>query len=129
MNRSEPRYEPPCEPVPGKDWNDAVRQGAAPLAAIDAAWAGADARRALSPFKSLAEFCAEYEPLAYAIEPIVRSRSIYTLTARTGHGKTGFMVSAAFAVSRDLPAILGRRSSPGGSFTSRRKTPTTCACA
>ena len=41
-------------------------------------------RRSTAPkLKTAAAFCAEYVPLSYAVEPIIRSRSIYTLTART----------------------------------------------
>ena len=35
-------------------------------------------------FKSAATFAAEYVPLRYTIEPILRSASIYTITAKTG---------------------------------------------
>jgi RecA-family ATPase len=46
-------------------------------------------------------------PLAYAIEPILRASSLYTLTARTGHGKTAFLVVAALAIATGRPDILG----------------------
>jgi hypothetical protein len=59
-------------------------------------------------FKSAAAFCAEYVPLNYTIEGIVRSASLYTLTARTGAGKTAFNVVAALAVATGRPDILGR---------------------
>lgn len=58
-------------------------------------------------FKSAAAFCAEYTPLSYAIEPIVRSSSLYTLTAKTGAGKTAFLVVAALAIATGRPDILG----------------------
>jgi hypothetical protein len=57
--------------------------------------------------KTAADFAAEYTPLSYAIEPIVRSRSIYTLTAKTGVGKTAFLVATALAVSSGNGGILG----------------------
>ena len=38
--------------------------------------------------KNAAAFAAEYVPLRYTIEPIIRSASIYTNTAKTGAGKT-----------------------------------------
>jgi hypothetical protein len=41
-------------------------------------------------FKSVAKFCNEYVPLSYAIEGLVRSASLYTLTARTGDGIGSF---------------------------------------
>ena len=52
-------------------------------------------------FKTLAEFCREYVPLAYAVEPLLRTSALYTLTARTGHGKTAFLIVAAWQL---LPA-------------------------
>jgi hypothetical protein len=57
-------------------------------------------------FKTFVDFCHEYQPLAYAIEPILRTSSLYTLTARTGHGKTAFLVIAAFAVATGRRDIL-----------------------
>jgi hypothetical protein len=64
-------------------------------------------RRSPAKVKTVAEFCAEYSPLTYAIEPTVRSRSLYTLTARTGAGKTAFMVASALAVATGRNDILG----------------------
>jgi hypothetical protein len=59
----------------------------------------------LVSFKTLAQFVAEYVPLDYTVEPIVRAGSLYTVTATTGTGKTGLMVIMALAVEtgrRDL---------------------------
>jgi hypothetical protein len=50
-------------------------------------------------FKPVAEFCGEYEPLAYVIEGVLRSGSLYTLTAKTGTGKTALNVMVALAVA------------------------------
>jgi len=58
-------------------------------------------------FKTLAEFCREFEPPSYTIEPFLRSSSLYTLTARTGHGKTALLIAAMFAVATGRPDILG----------------------
>jgi hypothetical protein len=57
--------------------------------------------------KTAEAFCREYVPLNYVIEPIIRSNALYTLTARTGHGKTGFLIAAALAVASDRADILG----------------------
>jgi len=57
--------------------------------------------------KTAATFVAEYVPLSYAIEPIVRSSSLYTLTAKTGTGKTAWLVMVALAVATDRKEILG----------------------
>ena len=59
-------------------------------------------------FRSAAAFVAEYIPLSYAIEGIVRSSSLYTLTARTGAGKTAFLIVAALAVATGRADIIGR---------------------
>jgi 5S rRNA maturation endonuclease (ribonuclease M5) len=57
-------------------------------------------------FKELAAFCGEYVPLAYAIEPIIRASSLYTLTARTGHGKTAFLVIVSLAIGTGRADVL-----------------------
>jgi uncharacterized membrane protein len=59
-------------------------------------------------FKSAADFADEYVPLAYAIEPLIRSASLYTLTAKTGAGKTALNIIAALAVATGRQDILGR---------------------
>jgi hypothetical protein len=63
--------------------------------------------------KSIGEFCAEYQPLSYAIEEIVRTSSIYALTAVTGSGKTSFLVIAALAIGTARSDLLGREVKPG----------------
>jgi RecA-family ATPase len=57
--------------------------------------------------KTAAAFCSEYVPLSYAVEPLIRSRSLYTLTAKTGAGKTALLVAAGLAVSAGRCDILG----------------------
>jgi hypothetical protein len=64
-------------------------------------------------FKNAATFCAEYVPLAYTIEGLVRTSSLYTLTAKTGHGKTAFNVVTALAVATGRTDILGREVARG----------------
>ncbi|RYB01301.1 AAA family ATPase, partial [Lichenibacterium ramalinae] len=59
------------------------------------------------PLKRLDAFLAEYEPLEYAVEPIVRTGSLYTLTARTGAGKTAWLISLALALATGRRDILG----------------------
>ncbi len=69
-----------------------------------------EAGRSSAPlvFKSAARFCAEYVPLDYTVEPIIRSASLYTNTAKTGAGKTAFNVIAALAVATGRSDILNR---------------------
>jgi hypothetical protein len=64
-------------------------------------------------FKSVASFCAEYVPLDYSIDGLVRTASLYTLTARTGAGKTAFNVAAALANATGRSDILGREVAKG----------------
>lgn len=65
------------------------------------------ASRSAVSFKDAADFCAEYVPLAYTIEPMIRSGSLYTLTAKTGAGKTAWLISAALAIVAGRKDILG----------------------
>ena len=58
-------------------------------------------------FKPIGEFLAEYVPLSYAVEPIVRSGSLYTLTARTGAGKTALFIVMALAIAAGRSDLLG----------------------
>ena len=57
-------------------------------------------------FKRLDVFLSEYVPLSYVIEPIVRTGSLYSLTAKTGAGKTAWMIAAALAVATGREDIL-----------------------
>jgi hypothetical protein len=59
-------------------------------------------------FKTARDFCAEFVPPSYAIEPFVRSGSIYTVTAKTGSGKTALLNTTALAVATGRNDILGR---------------------
>jgi len=72
-------------------------------------WSPNGARSPGQPiFQPLDNFVRAYEPLSYVIDGVVRSGSLYTLTARTGHGKTGILVGAALAIATGNPDILGR---------------------
>jgi energy-coupling factor transporter ATP-binding protein EcfA2 len=59
-------------------------------------------------FKTLADFCAEYVPIDYAVDGVIRTGSLYTLTGPTGSGKTAFNVIAALAIETGREGILGR---------------------
>lgn len=64
-------------------------------------------------FKSAREFCAEFTPPSYTVEPFIRSGSLYTLTAKTGSGKTALAIVLALAVATGRPDILDREVSCG----------------
>ena len=59
-------------------------------------------------FKSVAQFCGEFAPPSYIIEPFLLSGYLYTLTAKTGAGKTAFNIAAALAVASGRSDILGK---------------------
>jgi hypothetical protein len=59
--------------------------------------------------KSLAEFCHEYAPLSYVIEGLLREGFLYTMTAKTGAGKTALCIVAALAVATGREDILRRK--------------------
>jgi hypothetical protein len=65
-------------------------------------------RERVANFKSARDFCAEFRPPDYAIEPFVRSASLYTLTAKTGSGKTALAIVMALAIATGRPDILDR---------------------
>ena len=71
----------------------------APAMIKGATLAAAPSNKRQVQFKTLAEFCGEYEPLAYIVEGVLRSGSLYTLTAKTGTGKTALNVVVALAVA------------------------------
>ena len=67
-----------------------------------------------SRFVSAEMFCRGYEPVSYAVEPFVRSGSLYSLTAKTGAGKTGLLVTTGLAiVSGAGETIIGREVTKG----------------
>jgi hypothetical protein len=58
-------------------------------------------------FKSTTAFCREYEPLSYVVNGILREGFLYTVTAKTGAGKTAFNIMAAIAIAMGNNDILG----------------------
>jgi hypothetical protein len=67
----------------------------------------------LVEFLSAFDFCNAYEPIAYAVEPFIRSGSLYTLTAKTGAGKTALLIIMALAVVTGRGDIIGREVTKG----------------
>ncbi len=82
-----------------------------PATRADGRSSGQESRTAT--FKSARDFCAEFNPLDYTIESFVRSASLYTLTAKTGSGKTALAIIMALAVATGRPDILGREVAHG----------------
>jgi RecA-family ATPase len=65
-------------------------------------------------FRTLAEFCAEFRPVSYAVAGLMREGSLYTLTGRTGEGKTAFLVILALAIAAgEGLKLIGRKVKQG----------------
>jgi len=73
---------------------------------LDDTLADNGAKRTKLPFRTVKQFCSEYEPPSYIIDKLIRSGSLYSLTARTGHGKTAFLVVAALAIATGRADLL-----------------------
>jgi RecA-family ATPase len=58
-------------------------------------------------FRWIKKFCDEYEPISYTIAGILCSGALYTMTARTGVGKTAWLISTALAIVTGRSDILG----------------------
>jgi len=58
-------------------------------------------------FRTFEQFIAEYAPLSYVVDGMIVGGNLYTLTARTGHGKTVLLASASIAIATGDGNILG----------------------
>jgi Mrp family chromosome partitioning ATPase len=63
------------------------------------------------PVKKLSQFIKEYSPLCYIIDQVITTSSIYTITAKTGSGKTAlcFTIACSFA-TRGLKVMIVNQS-------------------
>ena len=93
------KYTPPPAPPSGEGYG------------IGAATTGDDWPK--PRFRTLKQFCAEYEPIAEVIAGVLISGSLYTMTATTGTGKTALMVTTALAGVTGRADILGRKVKQG----------------
>jgi hypothetical protein len=60
-------------------------------------------------FRTLRDFCAEYKPVAEVVGGgVLQSGGLYTLTAKTGTGKTSWLVTTLLAGVTGREDILGR---------------------
>jgi AAA domain len=64
-------------------------------------------------FRTLAEFIAEYQPVAEVVADLLSAGSLYTLTANTGVGKTAWLSSTALAIGAGRADIIGRTVTKG----------------
>jgi hypothetical protein len=64
-------------------------------------------------FNSLARFCDQFRPISYAVADLMREGSLYTVTGRTGEGKTAWLVILALAVATGRSELIGRKVKKG----------------
>jgi hypothetical protein len=64
-------------------------------------------------FRTLKEFCGEFLPISYAVAALMRAGSLYTLTGRTGEGKTAFLVLLTLAIATGRSELIGRKVTKG----------------
>jgi AAA domain len=65
-------------------------------------------------FRSLAVFLGEFRPISYAVAGLMRENSLYTLTGRTGEGKTSFLTVLALAgATSEGEKLIGRKMKKG----------------
>jgi AAA domain/Toprim domain len=74
---------------------------------------GPQAEPAKPNFRSLKMFCAEFRPISYAVAGLMREGSLFTLTGRTGEGKTAFLVILALAIATGRGDLIGRKVKKG----------------
>jgi len=99
-----PRAEPPAAPAPSNGGDPPPRWSETPLIG----------QRVRPNFRSLADFCAEFRPISYAVSGLMREGSLYTLTGRTSEGKTAFLVILALAVATGRgEELIGRKVKKG----------------
>lgn len=57
--------------------------------------------------KSAVDFIREYKPMKTRVGKIIRAGYLYTLSGKTGHGKTSFMTALALALALGRADIIG----------------------
>jgi RecA-family ATPase len=67
----------------------------------------------IPPIISLAEFIAEAKDPEFLIEPFLQRGYLYTLTARTSHGKTALLIYLAICVAHHLHNFAGHHTNHG----------------
>ena len=106
--QQQPPPHRPVEPTPPKK----LYGGESPLSWNEAPPIGEEKIR--PNFRTLADFCAEFRRISYAVAGLMRDGSLYTLTGRTGEGKTAFLVILALAVALGLgEKLIGRKVKKG----------------
>lgn len=95
-----------------RHWDDRVAEEAAkPKRQLTPSPAPIDAKPTIDPatgkplplILTAAEFVAGFTPPAYLVDGILQRGYLYSLTARTGHGKTALAMYMAQCIARGLP--------------------------
>jgi hypothetical protein len=79
--------------------------------------------KAKARFRPLAEFIAEYKPIADVVDGLLSLGCLYTLTATTGTGKTALLSATALAIGAGRNDILGREVMKGRAAFSTAENP------
>jgi hypothetical protein len=65
-------------------------------------------------FRKLADFISEFRPISYAVAGLMREGSLYTITGRTGEGKTALLIIMALAIATgEGERLIGRKVKKG----------------
>lgn len=103
---------PPSD-VPSKwDASDCVAEGRDAHAIIEGAAAMGEPQSDKPLILSSAEFVAGFRPPEYLIDGVIQQSYLYSLTARTGHGKTAVTMFMGQAIARGKN-FHGRQTKPG----------------
>lgn len=113
---SEKKFDPLSEfkLISGKTWEQWQAEAKAEYGARQGN--GHDASGAPQPpkrLKTTAEFFAEHVPLNYLLEPAIDASGLYTLTAKTGSGKTAFLILLAIALAFERRDLFRNAIEPG----------------
>ena len=63
--------------------------------------------------KTISKFIAEHVPLNYVLDLIIDAGGLYTLTAKTGAGKTAFLILLALAIAFERRDLFRNTIEPG----------------
>jgi AAA domain/Bifunctional DNA primase/polymerase, N-terminal len=63
--------------------------------------------------KTITQFCAEYEPLNYILEPVIDAGAFYSFTGKTGSGKTAFLMLLGLAIAFNRGDLFRNTIEPG----------------
>ena len=108
---SKPYTPPPGGASASQKASSGARAGAA---SSGGPGAGASTGPPKPNFRSMMQFLSEFRPISYAVAGLMREGSLYTLTGRTGEGKTSFLIILALAIATGQgEKLIGRKVKKG----------------